>query len=90
MKVWNTILKIVAALAAVAGVVFVIVKYGDKIVAWVKDMACRLGLCCCCDDCCECCEDCDCSEVEIIDEAPAEEVPAQEGDVQAEEKDFEG
>lgn len=84
MKVWNTIWKILATLAAIAGVVFVIVKYGDKIVAWFKDMACKLGLCCC-DDCCDCCDDCDCGEVEIIDEAPAAE-----GEVQAEEKDFEG
>lgn len=88
MKVWNTVLKILAALAAIAGVVFVIVKYGDKIVAWVKKIACKLGLCCC-DDCCECC---DCEDTEAIpaEEAPAEETPVEEGAVQAEEKDFEG
>lgn len=32
----KTFWKIVSALAAVAGVVFVIAAYGDKIVAWAK------------------------------------------------------
>ena len=36
MKVWETILKIVAALVAAAGIIYVIVTYGDKIVAWFK------------------------------------------------------
>jgi len=64
MKVFSTIMKIVAALAAVAGIVYVIATYGDKIVAWAKKL---LGKCpCCCeDDCddCQCendCDDCPC------------------------------
>lgn len=64
MKVFTTILKIVAALAAIAGIVYVIATYGDKIVAWAKKL---LGKCpCCCeDDCddCQCehdCDDCPC------------------------------
>lgn len=36
MKAFNTILKILAALAAVAGAIYVIATYGDKIVAWAK------------------------------------------------------
>lgn len=36
MKSFNLIAKILAALAAVAGVVYVIATYGDKIVAWAK------------------------------------------------------
>lgn len=80
MKALGIILKIVTALAAIAGVVYVVATYGDKIVAWAKSM---LGKFCCC-ECCDCCE---CEE----DEAPAEEVvPAEEGAVQAEETDFEG
>jgi hypothetical protein len=38
MKTWEVILKIVTALLAIAGIIFVIVTYGDKIVAWFKRM----------------------------------------------------
>jgi hypothetical protein len=70
MKVASIIIKIVAALAAVAGVVFVIATYGDKIVAWAKKM---LG-CCPCDGECECCE-CECfEETEEVAEDAAEEI----------------
>jgi len=77
MKIFANIMKVVAALAAVAGVVYVIATYGDKIVAWAKKM---LGLECCCDDCDECCcEECECCEEaeeeaeEATDEADFEE-----------------
>ena len=60
MKNVNVIVKILAALAAVAGVVYVIAAYGDKIVALAKKL---LGKDCCCDcDCC--CDDEDLYEVE--------------------------
>lgn len=36
MKVWEAILKIVAALAAAAAIIYVVINYGDKIVAWFK------------------------------------------------------
>ena len=36
MKTWETILKVLAALVAAAAIIFVIVTYGDKIVAWFK------------------------------------------------------
>lgn len=36
MKAFNTILKILTALAAVAGAIYVAATYGDKIVAWAK------------------------------------------------------
>lgn len=38
MKTWETVLKIVAALAAAAGIIFLIINYGDKIVAWFKKL----------------------------------------------------
>ena len=38
MKALNTIVKILAALAAVAGAIYVIATYGDKIVAWAKKL----------------------------------------------------
>ena len=93
MKVFTTILKIVAALAAIAGIVYVIATYGDKIVAWAKKLLGKAG--CCCGEVCQC----ECEEVPCED-APCEEAPAQEaeeapeaaeseeGTVQAEETDF--
>ena len=38
MKVFTNILKVLTALAAVAGAVFVVAEYGDRIVAWAKEM----------------------------------------------------
>lgn len=80
MKVFTIIAKIVVALAAIAGIVYIAATYGDKIVAWCKKL---LGCCCTC-------EECDC---EVIEEAPAEEVveqPAAEEAPAASEEDFEG
>ena len=93
MKVLSIVLKVLAALAAVAGVVYVIATYGDKIVAWAKSL---LGKCHCneCEGCecnvdgectCECeCDECECEEAEEVTEEVTEEAPA------AEEADFEG
>lgn len=38
MKTVNTIVKILTALATVAGIVYIIATYGDRIVAWAKKM----------------------------------------------------
>ena len=38
MKVIGIIIKIVIALAAIAGIVYIAATYGDKIVAWCKKM----------------------------------------------------
>ena len=89
MKVFNAIVKIFVALAAVAGAIYVAATYGDKIVAWCKKM---IG--CCCEQ--NTCEISDEAEVDAVaEEAPAEETeeaPAaaetEEGAVQAEETDF--
>ena len=90
MKIFNVVWKIVAALAAVAGIAFVIVKYGDKIVAWFKKVFGDLFYCDCCDcncegdcencdcegDCEECeCDCCECAEVEEVVEEEVEAVP---------------
>lgn len=92
MKVFSTIMKVLVALAAVAGAVYVVATYGDKIVAWAKGL---LGKCCCnkcCDegDCC-CDEEACCCDEEACccEEAPAEEAAAAEEAVQAEDADFE-
>lgn len=85
MKALNVILKVVAVLAAAAGAVYAVAKWGDKIVAWAKRV---MGRGCCCDDCacadcecnengectCECeCEDCDCCACEDDEEEEEEE-----------------
>ena len=70
MKVF---IKLVLALAAIAGIVYVAATYGDKIVAWSKKM---LGIC---KGCCEG----DVIIEETAEETVVEEVPAEEGAVQA-------
>lgn len=77
MKVFGNVLKVITALAAVAGIIYVIVNYGDKIVAWFKE---TFGCCCCSCDCCDCCEE----------DAPAEVASAEEAAVVAEDADFQG
>ena len=87
MKVFSVVMKVLVALAAVAGAIYIAATYGDKIVAWAKNL---LNSCKCCCDCecdcedeeCECC--CCCEETE---EAVAEEVVAE---APATEADFEG
>ena len=88
MKAFTVIAKVLVALAAVAGAVYVAATYGDKIVAWCKKL---LNSCpCCCDDKCECCSDgectcegdCECCEETPVEEVPAEEVSAEEAPVE--------
>ena len=90
----KTVLKVLTALAAVAGTVYVIATYGDKIVAWAKKI---LAACPCCNDTYECacggeCEcdgegeckcggECKCAE-EAAEEAVAEEAVAEEAPVE--------
>jgi len=80
MKPVNTIIKILTALAAVAGAVYIIATYGEQIVAWAKKLWNAMPQCPACDD--------DEVEVEVVteldaeepvaEEIPAEEVPAEE------------
>ena len=90
MKTATLILKILAAVATIVGVVFLVATYGDKVVAWFKRL---LGRCechceCDCDECecegdceacdCDCCEcDCDCAE-EVEEEIVAAEADFEE------------
>lgn len=69
MKVLNAILKILAVLAMIAGVIYVIATYGDKIAAWARNLLNRLSCCRCCDE-------------ELVSEVSAEEeaVEAEEQD----------
>lgn len=86
MKILSAIAKIVATLAFIAGVVYLVATYGDKIVAWAKKLLP--------------CRDCkgevveeevaeEATEEVPAEEAPAEEAPAEEAPV-AEDADFEG
>ena len=78
MKIAATIGKILAAVAAVAGAVYLIATYGDAIVAWAKKF---LGCTCCCGEECTCEEgECCCEEGECCCEEAAEEAAPAEGD----------
>ena len=98
----KTVLKVLAALAAVAGAVYVIATYGDRIVAWAKKLLSACPCTCECDgECtCECDGECTCdceATEEAIEEPAAEEVAeepaveeaiAEESTVEATEADF--
>lgn len=95
----KTFWKVLTALAAIAGAVYVIATYGDKIVAWAKKIlgCCELCACDCdedydCDyDCdCDCGDECDCDEGCTCQCGTQTEAPADSQDVAAEEADFEG
>ena len=94
MKVAKLIAKIVVALAAIAGAVYVIATYGNQIVAWCKKVLASLP----CN--CECKveivsepeaeEEAPAAEEEAAEEAAEEEAPAEEKAEEAvvEEADF--
>ena len=98
----KTVLKVLAALAAVAGADYVIATYGDRIVAWAKKLLSACPCTCECDgECtCECDGECTCeceATEEAIEEPAAEEVAeepaveeaiAEESTVEATEADF--
>ena len=46
MKFVSAIFKILAALAFVAGIIYLLATYGDKIVAWCKKLLACEGCCC--------------------------------------------
>lgn len=99
MKALKVIAKIVVALAAIAGIVYVVATYGDRIVAWARKLLNRCSCCCDCEcDCEECdCEDdcencqCDCAcDCECDEACECEEPVVEEDAVVAEQNDFEG
>ena len=84
MKVANTIIKILTALAAVAGVVYIVATYGEQIVAWCKSTLEKLP------KCPKCTEEADEDDAEIEVEITVEEPSAEEAveEVPAAEEDF--
>lgn len=71
----KTVFKILTALAAVAGAIYVAATYGDQVVAWAKRILASLPQCPCCNK-----NDDDIIEVEPTEaeEVPTEEEPAEE------------
>lgn len=74
MKVFANVVKILTALAAVAGAVYVIATYGEQIVAWAKKVLASFP--------CPKCEEAEVVEEvaaeEAVEEPAAEEVTAEE------------
>lgn len=92
MKTLGAIIKVLTALATVAGAIYIIATYGDKIVAWAKEMMAK----CPCTVSVSCEKEADVvEEAPVAEEAPAEEEPAVEAPAEetapvADEADFEG
>ena len=74
----KAIIKILTALAAVAGVIYIVATYGEQIVAWCKKTLAALPKC-------PCCEEAEPETVEEFQEEVSEEAPAEEAEVPAEE-----
>ena len=77
MRVFSVIMKVVAAVAAVVGAIYVAATYGDQIVAWAKKTLSSLSKC----PCCKCGETAD-EEEPAAEDAPAEEPAVEEAPVE--------
>lgn len=94
MKALNTIVKLLAALAAVLGGIYILATYGEKIVAWAKSVVIDLPDCPCGKDAKPVAETVEepAAEESAPAEAPAEEpapeVVVTEHEPVAEEADF--
>lgn len=73
----KTALKLLTALATIAGAVYVIATYGDKIVEWAKKVWAAMPKC-------PCCEEEPAAEEVVAEEAPAEEAVAEEAPAEEE------
>lgn len=78
MKTLNAVLKVLTALATVAGAIYIVATYGEQIVAWAKKTLACLPKC-------PGCEKAETAEEVPAGETPAEEVPAAEEAPAAEE-----
>ena len=75
----KNIAKILTALAAVAGVIYIIATYGEQIVAWAKKILNAMPKCPCCEET-ETVEEFveEAAEAEAAEEVVAEEIPVEE------------
>ena len=71
MKTVNTIVKLLSALAAVAGAVYIIATYGEQITAWAKKTLSCLPKC-------PCCKEDTAEEDAPVEETPVEAAPVEE------------
>ena len=91
----KTALKLLTALAAIAGAVYAIATYGDKIVEWAKKIWAALPKCPACEEAEPAAEETVAEEVAeapaeepAVEEPVAEEVVVEENEPVAEEADF--
>jgi len=85
MKALNTVLKVLTALATIAGAVYIVATYGEQIVAWARKMLAALPKCPCCTEPDEVAQEeaAPAAEPEeeaapAAEEAPAAQAPAEE------------
>lgn len=76
MKVMNSIIKILTALAAVAGIIYIVATYGEQIVAWCKKTLAAMPKCPCCKET---------ADEEVVEEV-VEEVAEEAEEIAAEEE----
>ena len=74
----KNIVKILTALAAVAGAIYIIATYGEQIVAWAKKILNALPKCPCCEEAETVEEFAEEVAAEAVEEVVAEEIPVEE------------
>lgn len=74
MNAFSVIAKLLTAIAVIAGAVFVVVVYGDKILAFIQKLLSRVG--------CPCNQ---CDDSDFVDDSDLED-----GEIVAGDQDFEG
>jgi len=80
----KNVVKLLTALATIAGIVYVVATYGDKIVEWAKKIWAAMPKCPNCEEAEPVAEEAAVEEVPA-EEAPVEEAPAAEEEPVAEE-----
>ena len=85
----KNVVKLLTALATIAGIVYVVATYGDKIVEWAKKIWAAMPKCPNCEEAEPVAEEAAVEEVPAeeapVEEAPVEEAPAAEEEPVAEE-----
>lgn len=71
----KALMKILTALAAVAGIIYIVATYGEQIVAWCKKTLAAMPKC-------PCCEEAEAETVEEMAEETVEEPVAEEASVE--------
>ena len=99
MKIVSVVAKVLAALAAAVGAIYLLATYGEQIVAWCKKVMANLPTIECCNDAEPVAEEAveepaapeAEEEDEVLEEVPVEEIPVVESaanEVVADENDF--